>query len=197
MNKGRPREFSIPDALDKAVPVFWQKGYRGTSLDDLTDAMEINRPSLYAAFGDKENLFLSAVDRYREKYLVPAVRKLLEAKDLRKGLSEYFTTMADTLIQNQTPPGCLIACLLSEESCESEAIRNKLADSIGRADAAFYRLFEQHRKQLRKGLDSESAGKMMTSLMHGMATRARAGANKRTILQIGEAFIKLMVRDHN
>jgi len=196
MNKGRPREFSIPDALDKATPIFWQKGYRGTSLDDLTEAMDINRPSLYAAFGDKENLFLQVVDRYRERYIFPPVKKLLEAKDLRKGLTEFFSSMADVLVQNQTPAGCVIACLLSDECGESESIRNKLADSIGRSDAAFYRLFDQHQKQLRKSLDAASAGRIMTSLMQGMATRARAGANKRALLQIGESFIKLMVRDN-
>jgi AcrR family transcriptional regulator len=120
MSKGRPREFNTTDALDQALLVFWRKGYRGTSLDDLTDVMQINRPSLYAAFGDKEKLFLAAVDQYREKYLVPRVRKLLSCDNLREGLADFFRSMSGVIIENETPPGCLIACLLSEESCESE-----------------------------------------------------------------------------
>src|SRR5262245_6911630 len=126
--RGRPREFDAALALDKALLVFWEKGYRGTSLDDLTDAMQINRPSLYAAFGDKEQLFLSAVDRYRDKYIVPQVKKLFAEKTLRKALSEFLRGIAGVVTSESTPPGCLIACLLSEECCESETIRSKLAE---------------------------------------------------------------------
>src|SRR5450755_342863 len=63
---GRPREFDIEEALDRALRVFWRKGYEGASLPDLTAAMGINRPSLYAAFGNKEELFRKALDRYTE-----------------------------------------------------------------------------------------------------------------------------------
>jgi AcrR family transcriptional regulator len=63
---GRPRSFDTGNALDRAVDVFWRKGYEGASLSDLTRAMGINRPSLYAAFGDKEQLFRKVLDRYDE-----------------------------------------------------------------------------------------------------------------------------------
>src|ERR1700733_4425852 len=66
MRTGRPREFNVDKALDKALKVFWRKGYEGTSLPDLTRAMGINRPSLYAAFGNKEALFRKAIDRYAQ-----------------------------------------------------------------------------------------------------------------------------------
>src|ERR1051326_7706866 len=80
--KGRPREFDTEKALDAALGVFWRKGYEGASLPDLTRAMGINRPSLYAAFGNKEELFRRAVDRYVEG---PAsyVRWALEAPTAR------------------------------------------------------------------------------------------------------------------
>jgi AcrR family transcriptional regulator len=64
--KGRPREFDAEKALNRALMVFWRKGYEGTSLMDLTRAMNINRPSLYAAFGNKESLFRKALDRYAQ-----------------------------------------------------------------------------------------------------------------------------------
>src|SRR5439155_18551737 len=63
---GQPRSFDLDKALDAALQVFWRKGYEGASLSDLTQAMGINRPSLYAAFGDKETLFRKALDRYAE-----------------------------------------------------------------------------------------------------------------------------------
>src|SRR5690348_4805353 len=64
--RGRPRSFDVDHALDRALKVFWRKGYEGASLPDLTKAMGINRPSLYAAFGNKEALFRKAIDRYIE-----------------------------------------------------------------------------------------------------------------------------------
>src|ERR1700722_8214731 len=64
---GRPREFDVDEALDQAMEVFWRKGFEGTSIPDLTEAMGINRPSLYAAFGNKESLFGKVLDRYSEK----------------------------------------------------------------------------------------------------------------------------------
>jgi AcrR family transcriptional regulator len=64
--RGRPREFDIDQALDRALMLFWRKGYEGTTLPELTRAMGINRPSLYAAFGSKERLFRKALDRYDE-----------------------------------------------------------------------------------------------------------------------------------
>jgi AcrR family transcriptional regulator len=195
MNKGRPREFEVSDALDRALLVFWQKGYRGTSLDDLTTAMDINRPSLYAAFGDKEGLFLASIDRYRERYVAPLAKKLLASKDLREGLDEFFRTVAGVVVENETPPGCMIACLLSEESVDSDAIKNKLSDCIGAADAVFTKVFEQHSKQLKKSIDPMVAGRMMTSFVHGMAIRARSGATKRTMEKISESFVNMLVRD--
>jgi len=139
MAKGRPREFDLTEALDQALLVFWRKGYRATSLEDLTDAMQINRPSLYAAFGDKENLFLKTVDHYRDKFVVPRVKKLLACDDLRAGLTEFFRSMTNSIHEGDTPSGCVIACLLSDDASESGEIKAKLADAIAGGRWRFYR----------------------------------------------------------
>ena len=83
MARGRPREFDIDKALDRALGVFWRKGYEGTSLPDLTRAMRINRPSLYAAFGNKEELFKKAFERYRATYQ-GYIREALEKPTIRE-----------------------------------------------------------------------------------------------------------------
>jgi len=197
MAKGRPREFDLTEALDHALLVFWRKGYRATSLDDLTEVMQINRPSLYAAFGDKEKLFLQTVDHYREKFVVPRVRKLLACEELREGLLEFFRSMTTVIIDGDTPPGCVIACLLSDDCCDSDEIRTKLADAIAGADGAFTRLFELHRKELKKSIEPPEAARLMTSVVHGIATRARSGATKRTLLQIGESFVAMILRSES
>src|SRR5213594_2671193 len=94
MPKGRPREFDIEKALDRAMEVFWRKGYEGASLPDLTKAMGINRPSMYAAFGNKEALFRRALDRYAQG---PAhyVSDALNAPTAREAIERLFFGVID------------------------------------------------------------------------------------------------------
>src|SRR5579859_5199475 len=104
---GRPRCFCEDVALEAAMRVFWQKGYEGASLSDLTEAMGINRPSLYAAFGNKEELFRKALDRYRNG---PAgyVRESLDAPTARAVVKRLLTGAADMITDPRNPPGCLM-----------------------------------------------------------------------------------------
>ena len=193
MTKGRPRQFETGAALDKAMLVFWRQGYRGTSLDDLTDAMEINRPSLYGAFGDKEKLFLSVIDHYRFKFLVPPARRLLECENLSDGLTQYMRAMGTVILNGETPPGCMIACLLSDECCDSEIIKAKLVESIQAADSTFERLFEQHITELKEGVNPSAAAGLLTAIMHGLSIRARAGASRNELLKIWKQFMNLLL----
>ena len=84
MAMGRPRAFDVDKALDRALEVFWRKGYEGTSLPDLTEAMGINRPSLYAAFGNKESLFRKVLQRYTDEHMAFIGAALIEV--IRNGL---------------------------------------------------------------------------------------------------------------
>src|SRR5947209_16697338 len=103
---GRPRSFDLDKALDAALQVFWRKGYEGASLSDLTQAMGINRPSLYAAFGDKEMLFRKALDRYASG---PAayVSEALKEPTARAAIERLLREAADSLTNPHNPPGCL------------------------------------------------------------------------------------------
>jgi len=195
MAKGRPREFDTDVALDKAMLVFWRKGYRGASLDDLTEAMDINRPSLYAAFADKENLFMQVIDHYRRQFLAAPFKKFMAAKTLKEGLPEFLKSLINVVTSDKTPPGCMIPCLLPEDSCDSEVIRVKLADSLANADAAFKQVFEAHEDELNENLDAQEAARLLTTLNQGMAIRARAGANEQTLQRIAQTFVGLLLRD--
>src|SRR5437588_3573741 len=105
MPAGRPRTFDAEKALDRALKVFWRKGYEGTSLPDLTKAMGINRPSLYAAFGNKESLFRKALDRYAEG---PAayMREALNKPTARAVAERLLGGTIDLLTDRRNPRGC-------------------------------------------------------------------------------------------
>lgn len=126
MAVGRPRTFDFDEALDRAVEVFWQKGYEGTSLPDLTKAMGINRPSLYAAFGNKESLFRKALDRYGEG---PGayVRAALAEANARAVADRLLFGTVDRLTDAKHPPGCLLVQGALSCSKEAEPVRRELA----------------------------------------------------------------------
>lgn len=123
---GRPREFDIDNALDSALLVFWEKGYEGASLTDLTEAMGINRPSLYATFGDKESLFIKVLDRYCDG---PGAyfQEALKEPTARSVVERLMNEAVDRLTDPSTPKGCLI--VQGTQGCGSKAdpIREVLA----------------------------------------------------------------------
>src|SRR5450755_2983234 len=139
---GRPREFDIEQALDRALRVFWRKGYEGASLPDLTKAMGINRPSLYAAFGNKEALFRKALDRYAEG---PGayVRAALAEPTARAVAEQLLDGSIDLLTAPGNPRGCLmvqgaLACGQAAESVRRELVARRAA-----GEEAIRQRFEQ------------------------------------------------------
>src|SRR5262245_63511915 len=105
--RGRPREFDTEEALDAALEVFWRKGYEGASLPDLTEAMGINRPSLYAAFGNKEELFRRVVARYIEGPGT-CVREALALPTARAAAAALLEATIDIVTDAKNPRGCLL-----------------------------------------------------------------------------------------
>src|SRR5262245_63600804 len=99
---GRPRAFDRDQALERALDVFWRKGYEGASLSDLTEAMGINPPSLYAAFGNKEELFGEALNRYMERH-AEVLREVLARPKARDAIEALLTCTADALTDKSTP----------------------------------------------------------------------------------------------
>jgi AcrR family transcriptional regulator len=115
MGAGRQREFDEQVAMDAAMEAFWSNGYSGTSLGDLTDAMGINKPSLYAAFGNKEALFIRALDQYVSKHGSPHSAELHSPdKSLRSRVSAYLKSIARMVCDPTLPGGCFVAETTSE-----------------------------------------------------------------------------------
>jgi len=131
MPRGRPRTFDLDRALDAALLLFWRHGYEGTSLAALTKAMDINVPSLYAAFGNKESLFRKALDRYIQK---PAsyLRKALEQPTARRVAEKAFRGAIDMVMHPGHPNGCLLVHGALATNPEANSIRKELNFCAGR-----------------------------------------------------------------
>src|ERR1700682_5715396 len=139
---GRPRSFDIDGALDRALRVFWRKGYEGASLSDLTRAVGINRPSLYAAFGDKETLFRKALDRYAEGP-VAYVREALKQPRARSVAQTLLRGTADLLTDPHHPSGCLMVQGALVCGDAADCIRQELVSRRLAGEAAVRRRFKR------------------------------------------------------
>ncbi|MEW8239758.1 MAG: TetR/AcrR family transcriptional regulator, partial [Candidatus Thiodiazotropha taylori] len=117
MSVGRKRSFDKSEALDKAMRLFWENGYSGTSVSDLTQQLGINKPSLYAAFGNKEKLFQSALERYMACYAAPLLEQLTrpDEQPLAERIRHYMSNIIELVSNKTSPKGCLFV----KSSCEA------------------------------------------------------------------------------
>ncbi|EWM66207.1 MULTISPECIES: TetR/AcrR family transcriptional regulator [Micromonospora] len=176
---GRPRAFDEQTVLDRAAEVFWRHGYEGASLSSLTSAMGINRPSLYATFGSKEELFRRAFARYHETNLANA-RAALEQPTAYAAVESFLRASADALTADDHPAGCL--SIQGGLSCSPENTRISEMLAAGRAatETALEERLSRAAKEgdLPEGVDSRALARFVMALSEGHAVHAAAGASR-------------------
>ncbi|AXO32940.1 TetR/AcrR family transcriptional regulator [Micromonospora chalcea] len=176
---GRPRAFDEQTVLDRAAEVFWRHGYEGASLSSLTSAMGINRPSLYATFGSKEELFRRAFARYHETNLANA-RAALEQPTAYAAVESFLRASADGLTADDHPAGCL--SIQGGLSCSPENTRISEMLAAGRAatETALEERLSRAAKEgdLPEGVDSRALARFVMALSEGHAVHAAAGASR-------------------
>jgi AcrR family transcriptional regulator len=193
--RGRPREFCTDQALAAALRVFWSKGYEGASMADLTEAMGITKPSLYAAFGNKEQLFRRALDLYEHEKMsymgaalaAPTSREVAER--LLRGALENQTSACE-------PRGCLgvissVACGAEAQTIREEVLargkfaRQALIDRMGRA---------KDEGDLPRWIDVDGLVGFMMAVFQGMAVQAGAGATREDLARLVDTAVALWPR---
>ena len=181
MAMGRPRAFDMDQALDQALHVFWEKGYEGTSIADLTEAMGINPPSLYAAFGNKEALFRKALDRY-EALRDQIMEEAFAAPTAREAMTRLLEGTADRLSDKDNPRGCLMVqgALSGGEECE--AVKRDLAARRAGGEALIRERLKRAKREgdLPADADPAALARFVTTVMQGMAVQAAGGAPARS-----------------
>lgn len=188
--RGRPRSFDTDAALDAAVLVFWEKGYDGTSLTDLTSAMGINRPSLYATYGNKRDLFIRAIDRYATTHGSRAFSALQLEPDNRLAVQRFFEASIDCALADGTPRGCLINTVATDAAGTDAELRSKLSRMFERTDAALARrMAASQTSHESSNHDPEQLALMAHSVTHSIMTRARAGASREDLTAVAVSFL--------
>ncbi|RDV02089.1 TetR/AcrR family transcriptional regulator [Undibacter mobilis] len=186
---GRPREFDTGKALDKALDVFWRHGYEGASISELTHAMGISPPSLYAAFGNKEKLFHSALDRYAE------VRKqiwaeLMKEPTARAMMERLFDRVIEFYADEGNPNCCMLVKLSTAES--DKVLAEQLCAKRAEAETMLIDRFSQAKTEGELPGDIEPAdlaGYFMT-VLDGLSVRAAAGAGREELHKVANLAMR-------
>jgi len=194
--RGRPRGFDRDEALESAIRLFWSRGYEATSISDLTEAMDITPPSLYAAFGDKKRLFLEAVERYEQETGCFARRALTSEPTAELAIRRLLLDAAKSFTDSKNPKGCLIAlgatnCAIeSTDIFEALAERRRTAENTVRARIAA----GQKAGELSDNADVDALTGMVTATRYGLAIKARDGAPRARLRRIVEQLMMMWPR---
>lgn len=184
---GRHREFDLEEALDAALCVFWRKGYEGATYTDLTEATGVERPALYSAFGNKESLFLQAIDRYYARYL-DFVPVSLEQPTSREVASYILTHAVELNTRYPDRTGCLGIHGALAGSDGAEPIRRALIEARADGEEALRQRFERARAEgdLPETADSATLAAYVLAMLHGIAVQAKAGFSREKLDKIVE-----------
>jgi AcrR family transcriptional regulator len=188
---GRPRVFDMDKALDQALHVFWEKGYEGTSVADLTEAMGINPPSLYAAFGNKEALFTKALDRY-EAIRDQIMEEAFATPTAREAMTRLLEGTAERLSDKRNPRGCLMVqgALSGGEECE--AIKRDLSSRRAAGEVLIRERLKRAKREgdLAADADPVALARFVATVMQGMAVQAAGGASRKELRGIADTALK-------
>ena len=193
--RGRPRQYDPDEALAKAAAVFWKRGYAATSLDDLAAATGMNRPSLYAAFGDKRDLYLATLERYRQLSRAAALKLLADDPPLRVYLRRYYEAALDAYRAGEdNARGCYSISTAPAQATVDPAVRTYLSDSIRNTDAFLADLIAKGRErgEVAAGADPSALAQIATAALHTIAVRSRVGAGRKELLALAGAAIDLI-----
>jgi len=189
--RGRPRAFDPDAALERAMHVFWAKGYEGASLSDLTRAMRINRPSLYAAFGNKEQLFRKVLDRYVNGPLA-YFGKALAAPKARDVIEQIFFGAAEMAGDPRLPAGCLMVQGALAVGNAAGSVRKEAAGRRAGSEVALRRRLQRAKREgdLPKNADPAELARYVMTVLQGMAIQGADGASPDQLRRVAQIALR-------
>nr|WP_180883073.1 TetR/AcrR family transcriptional regulator [Mesorhizobium loti] len=195
--RGRPRQYDVRAALGAALLEFRRRGYTATSLDHLSEATKMARPSLYAAFGSKRDIYLRAAAQFAGDSVERRDRALFDEPSLPKALDSYFATLVAIYSEgDERPLGCPVLSVITGEATADPVIGAELAAALSRTDARFCQRIAAARDagQLPPSTDIDAVADMLAALQHSLAQRARAGTALPELERIARNSVALTLK---
>jgi TetR/AcrR family transcriptional regulator, copper-responsive repressor len=193
--RGRPRAYQPEIAIGKALDLFRRSGFAATSLDDLSAATGMNRPSLYGAFGDKRELYIKSYWRYRDDARAAMRGVFRDAMPIRKRLQKIYATALDIYLSGEAGPrGCFTVVTAASEAVADPEIRSLVLEGFSELDRAFASCFRIAREngELPASADPALLAQLASATMHSMAIRARARVPRKELEAMARGAIDVM-----
>lgn len=190
--RGRPRVFDMEEALEKALKIFWDRGYEGASLAELTQSLGINKPSLYAAFGNKEELFKKALLMYASGP-VAFINEVVNEPTSRKVAESFLVKAAEFLTEAQHPKGCMIIQGALSVGENAEFVRDLLSEYRKAYEKKLIERFEKAKADgdLPEEVIPKDLAKYLATLHQGMSVQATSGATKQELIRMADLALKV------
>lgn len=188
----RPRSFDPDEALDAAREVFWQKGFQGTSLDDITTATGLAKPSLYAAFGDKEALFLKVLDRYHAHIVANADRVINDGPSAREAIHRWLTGFVPFCSGVRGSRGCLSVNTSADGSFEQKNVRKPIEIFNRKLGDLLRNRLRADRKQFTEGFDPEITAHAILAIYLGLMVLAKEAPDAAKVRATLDQAMKLL-----
>ena len=189
--RGRPKLYDANAALAAAGAVFWSKGFSATSLDDLSAAMSMNRPSIYRAFGDKESIYRQALAQFSDLMDEGFKRTLLHEPDIRIGLREFYREALEVYTSGDNALGCMVMCTAPAAAASHPEVQTDLLKVIQHIYTKLLQRVEKAMEdgEIAKAQDPQLLAKLVQAVLHSLAIRARAGEPKRSLRKFADSVI--------
>jgi TetR/AcrR family transcriptional regulator, copper-responsive repressor len=194
--RGRPRAYQPEIALGKALDLFRKDGFAGTSLDDLSAATGMNRPSLYGAFGDKRELYIKSYERYRADARAAMIEIFRDELPIRKRLERIYAVALDIYLSGEEGPrGCFTVMTAASEAVFDTEIRSLVLEGFSELDKAFANCFRQAKQkgELPESADAVVLAQLASATIHTLAIRSRARVPRKELEAIVKGALDLMV----
>ena len=193
--RGRPRAYQPDVALGKALDLFRKDGFAATSLDDLSTATGMNRPSLYGAFGDKRALYIKSYQRYRDDARAAMIGIFRDEMPIRQRLQKIYAVALDIYLSGESPRGCFTVMTAASEAVADPDIRAMVLEGFAELDKAFAACFRlaKEKGELVGSADTTVLSQLASATIHSIAIRARAGVPRKELEAIVKGAIDIMV----
>ena len=192
--RGRPKGFIPDEALDRAVEMFWEHGYQGVDVERIARAVNVTKPALYRAFGDKSTLLLKAVERYAITYGAPKMAAFQAEPDIHKAVTAFCEATVNTAT-GDARGGCMMAAAALGQSERVTEIRSYVTKRLTATADIFAKRFEQEMKagRLTRTPSAKVRGRALVDLLQGLQLRAKAGIAREQLLQDARSYVPLIL----
>ncbi len=189
----RPREFDVESALERATRVFWTRGFKHTSLDDLCEATGLNRSSLYAAFGNKRDLYLRALARYEDGSAARIV-KALEGRPIREGLTDFLDGLIDAIVEGPGRRGCFIGNCAAELGRLDRTAAARVRGSLARIEGCFRVALDRAgaRGELSGRAQPHALARFITVAVQGLRVYGKVNADRAALRDVAATLVRCL-----